>query len=1095
VTAVAVPTADGGYLAGLLGTEFTDEQLAIVAAPLSPQLVVAGAGSGKTTVMAARVVHAVAWHGVAPSAILGLTFTNKAAGELATRVRQSLRRLRDATPTDRDADPLVDDLVTVSTYHAYAARLLADHALRIGREPLARLLTEAGRWQLAGRVVREARGPFPDLPWTPSTVARYVLDLDAELSEHLVEVADVRAVDRRLLAEIAAAGKSTAALREVAAAARAREHLLDLVVLYRERKRRADVVDFGDQVALAARIAGGSPEVGEEERAEHRLVLLDEYQDTGVGQRLLLSRLYGTGHAVTAVGDPCQSIYGWRGASVGNLLRFFQHFSATSGARSGGEPLQLSTNFRSGGRLLAVANAVSTELRNARPGARRPHVPVRALVAGPGAETAGETRCAFLSTVDDEADWVAQQVADAVRGGVRPGEVAVLCRRRADFPRLHLRLVSHGLPVEVVGLGGLLDLPEVADVVATLEVLVDPTANPALVRLLTGPRWAIGLRDLAALGRRAGRLVSVEAAESGLAGGGSAGGPRVLPDDDPTGAAALAKATAGVDASDVVSLSEALESPGDPGQYSAEALSRFVRLAREIRQLRRVLEQPVVQAVQEVVITIGLDVELLAGTPEQATAGGTNLAAFLDHAAHFTGVEGGSDLRAFLDWLAAAREAEEGLDVGAVSMADTVKLMTVHKAKGLEWDVVAVHGLVCGVFPTGQARSLWTGHGRVLPYALRGDAADLPADPVDWTPAALATFKARCRADEAEEERRLGYVALTRARRLLLTSGSRWSPTRSKPCEPAPYLLEVRETLRAGGSDADSWAEPTPDEPNPLQVPVADTSWPARLDQAALARRRSAAGLVNAALAGADPMSGLALDDEEQDTVRRWQQEADLLLAELAQERQAVHNVPVPKSLTTSQVVRLRSDPAGLARDLARPMPQRPSPAARRGTRFHAWVEEMFTDRPLIAAEELGGAGELPTDAELEALKAAFERSAYAGIRPHRVEVPFQLVAGPHLVRGRIDAVYAGADPDSWEVIDYKTGRRPRDPAAIAWQLAVYRLAWAGIAGVPLGQISAGFLYVGTGDIVRPEGLPDLAGLIQLIDGPGSEGAYAVTPP
>ena len=1078
------PTADGGYLARLLGTEFTNEQLAIVTASLSPQLVVAGAGSGKTTVMAARVVHAVAWHGVAPSAVLGLTFTNKAAGELATRVRQSLRRLRDATPADAEDDPPVDELVTVSTYHAYAARLLADHALRIGREPQSRLLTEAGRWQLAGRVVREAPGPFPDLPWLPATVTGYVLDLDAELSEHLVEVADVRAVDRRLLAEIAVAGKSTAALREVAAAARGREHLLDLVELYRERKRRADVVDFGDQVALAARIAGGSPEVGEEERAEHRLVLLDEYQDTGVGQRLLLSRLYGTGHAVTAVGDPCQSIYGWRGASVGNLLRFFQHFSATSGGTAGGEPLQLSTNFRSGGRLLDVANAISTDLRTARPGARRPHVPVRALVAGPGAEAAGETRCAFLSTADLEADWVAKQVAAAVREGVPPGEVAVLCRRRVDFPRLHQRLVAQGLPVEVVGLGGLLDLPEVADVVATLEVLVDPTANAALVRLLTGPRWAIGLRDLAALGRRARRLV----AGGALAGGSDAGARtgRVAVEEDPTGAAALAQATAGVDATDVVSLSEALESPGDPGQYSAEALDRFGQLAQEIRRLRRVLDQPVVQAVQEVVVAIGLDVELLASSLEQATAGTANLTAFADHAAHFAGVEGASDLRAFLDWLAAAREAEDGLDVGAVSVADTVKLLTVHKAKGLEWDVVAVPGLVSGTFPSARGRSLWTNAARVLPYALRGDAADLPADPADWTAAALTAFRASCRVEDAEEERRLGYVALTRARRLLLTSGHRWSPTRKDPVEPAPYLLEVRETLRAGGSDALLWAEPEEGERNPMQGDVVDTSWPPGLDPGALGRRRRAAELVSAAVAGADLLTGVSLDAGERAQVHAWQQEADLLLAEIAEERRPMRDVALPRSLSTSQVVRLRADPAGLARDLARPMPRRPSAAARRGTRFHAWVEEMFGDRPLIGADELAGPGaNLPTDAELDALKVAFEKSAYAGVRPHRVEAPFQLVAGGHLVRGRIDAVYVGAHAGTWEVIDYKTGGRPRDPAAAALQLAVYRLAWAGIAGVSPAEVGAGFLYVATGEVVRPPGLPDLAGLIRLLDGSG----------
>jgi len=1073
------PSRDGSYLSPLLGRKFTDEQLAVITAPLAPQLVVAGAGSGKTTVMAARVVHAVAWHALPPSAVLGLTFTNKAAGELAVRVREGLRRLREAHLLD--ADPTVDDLPSMSTYHAYAAGVLADHALRIGREPLSSLLTEARRWQLAGRAVRRATGPFPDLPWTPATVTKYVLELDSELSEHLVDIAAVREVDRRAIADIGALVTPAKALLEVAAAARAREQLLDLVESYRDRKREVDAVDFGDQVALAARIAQRCPAVGDQERAEHRLVLLDEYQDTGVAQRLLLSQLYGIDHAVTAVGDPCQSIYGWRGASVGNLLRFFEHFGAGDGRETGRvtgrEPLQLSTNFRSGGWLLDVANAVSAPLRAAKPAARRPHLPVKELRSRPGAETGGTARCAFLPTAHDEAGWVAREVADAVAAGTAPGEVAVLCRRRSDFPRLHEQLVATGLPVEVVGLGGLLDLPEVADVVATLEVLVEPTANPALVRLLTGPRWAVGPRDLAALGRRARRLA-----------GGEVGDSRLPAGDDPTGEAALAQATAGVDPCEVISLAEAVESPGDPRRYSAAALTRFRQLAEEIIRLRRILEQPVVEAVQEVIAAIGLDVEVMSGSAQQSTAASANLAAFGDHAAAFTGVEGESDVRGFLDWLAAAREAEDGLEIGGVSAADTVKLLTVHKAKGLEWDVVAVPGLVVGTFPSDRGRPLWTGGARLLPYALRGDAADLPADPSEWSTSALKAFRSDCRAEDEEEERRLGYVALTRARRTLLLSGYVWSPSRATPCAPAPFLLEARERLLARGEEAAVWTDPAEaaDLTNPLLARPADTAWPVPLDAGALAARRVAADRVSAAGGGADLLRGVPLTAAELATLRGWEREADLLLTELAQERAAVREVPVPRSLTTSQLVRMRADPEGLATDLVRPMPRRPGPAARRGTRFHAWIEEMFTERPLITTEELAGSAEpeLPADAELDALRAAFERSSYARRRPHRVEAPFQLVVGPHLVRGRIDAVYSlGAG--RWDIIDYKTGGRPRDPAAAALQLAVYRLAWAGIAGVPATQVDAGFLYVPTGEVVRPADLPDLSRLAELLDDAG----------
>jgi DNA helicase-2/ATP-dependent DNA helicase PcrA len=1051
--ALVLPTADGAYLRDLLGKSFTDEQLAAATAPLSPQLVVAGAGSGKTTVMAARVVHAVAFHDVSPSAILGLTFTNKAAGQLAESVRKALRRLAPGS--------LLDETPTVATYHSYAAGIVRDHALRIGREPVTTLMTEAGRWQLAMRVVRKAPGPFRHLSWQPATVAAYLIALDAELAEHLATPDDVRRFDEEFVARVEALPSATKALRDCAGAARARGELLGLVEDYRAAKQRLELIDYGDQVALAAQIAQVSDEVCAIERDRFRLVLLDEYQDTGVAQRMLLSRLFGNGHPTTAVGDPNQGIYGWRGASVGNLLRFRDHFGGTDDVHP------LMTSFRCGGRILRAANAIAEPL-TVSPGARRrPAVEVPRLSAAVGREDDGDIVVALLDRVDTEAEWVAEQVARAVhQDNVEAGKVAVLCRRRTDFPLLHRALVSRDIPVEVVGLGGLLEMPEVADLVAVLRVLVEPTANPAMVRILTGPRWRIGPRDLAALGRRASYLARPRDASAA---------------DEADIDAALRKATEGVDAVDVASLLDVVDlvQPTDE-DLSGEAVARLLELRAELDVLRTLVGQPIVEVAAEVVRRIGLDVELEAESSRVAAARIANLSAFLDHAAQFAGIEGESDLASFLGWLDAAVAAESGLDVGGVSEADTVKLLTVHKAKGLEWDVVAIPGLTSTVFPSSRSRLRWTSNAQVLPYAIRGDADDLPPAPALSTKG-LDEFKSACTSDDADEERRLGYVAVTRAAKRVLASGYWWGATRQKPMGPSELLVELRVLADAGLGVVDTWVEAVEDASNPMaELAAEDVAWPPVYDEAALARRLDAAQRLRLAIDGgaidggvivADAVGDAGLSAADAATVARWADEADLLLAELRRQRVAVREVALPRRLTASQVVALAHDPAALAQSLARPMPVRPEPQARRGSRFHAWVEQLYGGVALLEPDDLPGAGDADlSDDELTALQQRFLADGWGERAPVAVEQPFELVVAGRLIRGRIDAVYAAGD-SGFDVIDFKTGSVPADFAAASMQLSVYRLAWADLAGVDPDRVQAGFLYVRTGTVKRPDQL------------------------
>jgi DNA helicase-2/ATP-dependent DNA helicase PcrA len=1044
---------DRARLLEVLGFEPTAEQLDAITAPLTPGLIVAGAGSGKTTVMAARVVWLVGTGQVEPGKVVGLTFTNKAAAELAHRVTSLLRT----------AGLAIDDEPRISTYHAFAGRLVSDHGLRLGLEPSSRLLADATRFQLAARVLRRRREPLPDLTGPFTDLVGKVVSLDSELSEHLVDPSALREWDAAWSEELALANASydgeknvkghVEALETMALVARRRQQLADVVGDYRRAKRELDALDFGEQVAFAARLAETVPEVAQIERAAADVVLLDEYQDTSVAQRRLLVGLYAGGHPVTAVGDPCQAIYGWRGASVSNLDGFPEHFPQQQGALAARH--SLAVNQRSGGRLLRLANAVSKALRDR-------HAVVE-LTAPPAKDDLGHVRVALHTTWAQEVDWVASEVVRAHEEGTAWEQVAVLVRARKDFAPLHAALVARDVPVEVVGLGGLLALPEVADVVAVLEVVEDPTANAALVRLLTGPRWRLGPRDLTQLGRRGKALL-----RTGI----SATDAEVE---------ALERAVEGVDPCDVVSLCDAHERPRPEG-WSPEGLQRVTALAAELRLLRSHRDEPLLDLVHRVIEVTGLDVELSASPEALAARRREALASFLDVVADFTDLDGETSLTSFLAFLRAADEHERGLDSAGPTGAKAVQLLTAHKAKGLEWDVVVVPDLTKGVFPNGKARESWATNAHVLPGPLRGDAVDQPDLDLSLTKQALKDFKAARDEDAEREERRLGYVAFTRPRRLLVGSGHWWGPTQSKPRGPSAFLTELKDHAEAGHGTVEQWAEEPAEERNPGLAERPRFVWPAPYDPEPFARRTAAADRVRAFRRQLDEGTPLAedtgLSPGERAMFERLDQEARLLLDEERAARSALRDVVVPVSLSASQLMRLAADEDAFAHELARPMPRPPAPAARRGTRFHAWVEALFDERPLLDPDDLPGAADddLDSDDDLEVLQAAFLDSPWATRKPHAVEARFSLPLAGRVVNGYIDAVY-DLGGGRWHVVDWKTGKEGADPV----QLAVYRLAWARLQGIAPEDVDASFVYVRTGrEVLHTDllGADELAALL-----------------
>ncbi|MGO1165679.1 MAG: ATP-dependent helicase [Janibacter sp.] len=1083
---MTAPTIGAVELARALGQEHppTDEQREIIEAPLEPLLVVAGAGSGKTETMTARVVWLVANGLVGPEEVLGLTFTRKAAGELAERVGRRLALLEQVgvwtPPQDVGADGL-GGAPTISTYHSYAGRLVREGALRLGYEKDSRLLSEAAAWQLAHEVVLAWDGPMEDIDKVESTVTNAVISLAGELAEHLRTPQDIEDFSRRTLAHlegVAASGKDfTKDYRgKVITPMVEQQLILPIVERYREVKRERSVMDFADQMALAAALASRFPDLGQAERDRFRVVLLDEFQDTSEAQLVLMRELFAPQGqepaAVTAVGDPHQSIYAWRGASATTLETFPESF-----ARTGEQtPVRhLSTSWRNDETILDVANLVAGPL------AAGLRVPVTSLRARPGAQR-GQVQALRALTAHDEADRVAEWVQTrrgAGEGGAPRRSAAVLCRKRSQFTLIAEALAARNIPHEVVGLGGLLLTPEVADVISLLTIVQDPARGDRLMRLLTGAPGLLGPADLDGFGawaRHLGRQAAAEDAE--VADGAVPPGP----DDTVT----------------IVDALDQLPEPGWQGEagqtISDAALRRLQHIGGMVARLRRVAGMPLPDLVGEAERELGVDVEVLSRPGWSPAAARAHLDAFADVAAQFASSADRATLGGFIDWIEAAVEQERGLEAPLVEPTkDAVQILTCHAAKGLEWDVVAVPGLSEGVFPAHASRSSFKDDGWALgqvndsgwisgldgvPYPLRGDRVGLPhLDLSLGETKALQEELKRYRAAGGDhgllEERRLAYVACTRARSQLLLGSWVWGATGQQPRLASRFLDEARAT---GVVETLEWAEmpETKDERNPALEVARQVMWPGGDPAPERPRLVEAAGTM-----GDDAEIDLGTDPLDE--------QLRILLEERERRRRSRGedvSVELPAHLSTSQLVSLARDPGAFALDLRRPMPQPPQVAGRRGTAFHAWVEEHYARAGLVDLLEMpGSADEDLGDDDLEEMQEHFLASEWAERVPLDVELSLETLVGGHAIRGRVDAVFAD-DDGGVTVVDWKTGRPPRgDEASVrAVQLSAYRIAYARWRGIALDRVRGAFFYAATGETVRPPMLEE-AEVAALLDG------------
>ena len=1074
----------------------TAEQSAVIAAPMAPALVVAGAGSGKTETMAGRVVWLVANGFVRRDEVLGLTFTRKAAGELAERIGRRLQRLSDyerrgllphlgrlhaegrldvfpaleqagATESERiaaldalapvqatsdDGDTLLDR-PTVSTYNSFADGIVRENAVRVGRDADAVVLSESAAWLLMRRVVFASADPrLPERIERPSTIIDAALRIARDGVDNLVDLDALSAFadDFQDVLERPSDSARTTVYADVRTAAEkvgGLGVLVDLARGYDAEKRRQGVIDFSDQVAGALQIVRAHVVVAEELRSRYRVVLLDEYQDTSVVQTDLLSTVFG-GTSVMAVGDPHQSIYGWRGASAGNLGDFAVAFGRDAGAAH----YSLLTSWRNSSDVLRAATAVLAPLAAASP------VPVGALRPRPGAPR-GEVAIAVDPDVDAEADRVAawfEGVREARAAAGRPTTGAVLVRSKKHMVRFADALGRRGIPHRILGLGGLLSTPEVVDVVSALRVIDDTRAGSSLIRLLAGPRWSIGLADLRELSQLATRLSRHDSAL------------QPLPDAVREKMRTSADGDAG---SLVIALDFLARQKPDHGwlaPFTAAARVRLREAGLVFAGLRRAASLPIPELVRLVESELRLDVELAANEARgPARTAGDQLRAFVDELQGFLQTDDRGSLSALLAWLDRAERQDEFAPRTEPPEDDVVQLLTIHGSKGLEWDAVAVVRGVEDELPARlQDGKGWLGFG-VLPYSFRGDHAWLPrlawragdAPSQQHLKAAFEDYADGIRARHLAEERRLAYVAVTRAREHLLLTGSGWAGTK-KPRAVSPFLREIAAELGIDLPDDVDAGE------NPFEGTQATLQWP--MDPLGIRRPRvtDAAERVRAARGAERPAPTRDLE---------------LLLAERAA-RAAGRDQVAPTRMPASRFKDFVADYRAAADAAARPMPERPYRQTRLGTLFHSWVEQRSgiagrgrSIDDTLWEEHSDADAASPDAADLERLKGVFLASEWADLQPLEVETEIDYAdpdpfgdGRPHIIICKLDAVYRRGD--RIEIVDWKTGRPPRTDAEKKerlLQLELYRRAYHAKHGVPLDRIDVALFYVGDDLILR----------------------------
>ena len=967
----------------------TEEQQVALSEP-APLLILAGAGTGKTTVLSHRIARLIVEGKARPDEILALTFAEKAAAEMAERLSRLLEELGFGE-AGRE--------VHCSTFHSFGLQIIQENALMLGQDPDARVLSAPACWQILSAVIDDLDLEAIDLTnGRLSSTFGKLLSFISSAKDHMVGPEELE----DYLSSLSTEGLSDITAKYLNGRLAGLRDVLAVYRRYEEAKGQKAYLDYGDLIALPIRLLRAHPDLRERYRQRYRYLFIDEYQDTNHAQRLLLLELIPPQAHVVVIGDDDQSIYGWRGAVIQNILRFPDEAPIREvGARRS----FLTINRRSGPPILEIANTAISRLEE------RYRKTLRYM------DGAAPAVVGHYVAASDEAEgrWIAAMIQQLhSRSEMRDptgkkrgyGLFAVLCRKRSLFEPVAKALDHAGIPYELIGGTGFYGRWEIRNILSYLRVLADPGDNIALARVLKLPPWRISDRDLFHLSRWARSQAAAHSSEKDTAA-----------DPPPIPSTQRQPPKTRQDDALRYRLYDALAHADSVPGLSMEARQRASRLLRTMDSLHRAASQITLSnLVERVIEASGHRLEMSSRGDFGAKLALLNLEKLVEMARQMEVEEG--TLEGFVEYARYALESgDEESEVRPVDEgSDTVKVMTIHQAKGLEFPVVFIPGLAEKIFPDTRIDDpdRWD----QLPEELRGDRGRYPIldlQAIRTLEELNSTLKQRKQLFQKmrlDEERRLFYVAITRAQRALFFSRGHWYSTNIRPKSASTFWDEIIDT---GLSVSQGEEEAPSSNPRLSAAPerAESEAQPVSLARLLLRPDRGAGFIDRVALEMPEVWSRLKAEVDEQITA---------LATGIAP---SWREMPVEVSCTG--LVRYDQCPRLYRYLHLDRLPEKPSLWAGRGAEVHRRIEEeSLSGGHGVAAEEAeleprdwDSQADGETVSSVEEMVETYRRSVFGRRPPTMVEEPFALPVNGSLVRGRIDRLDRLPD-GSWELVDYK---------------------------------------------------------------------------